>query len=263
MTKNNGNYSENNIVDGLKAVGIKEGDSIFIHSNLGFFGLLENAKKPIDYYEAFKTAIFDIIGPTGTLIVPTFSYSFCNNEDFNIELTKSVCGVFSEFVRNDKESFRSMDANFSVAAIGYKAKYYTENADEYSFGSSSFWSRFLKERGKICNFNFDSGSTFIHFVEREIAVEYRYDKPFYGKIIDHQQEKDAVFYHFVYDLSKPEDKACFTNFDKLAKKLGLSKIANLGKGQIISISAKDTFNLIEKEIIKNNAFLREGIKRII
>jgi len=40
--------------------------------------------------------------------------------------------------------------------------------------------------------------------------------------------------------------------------LGLAKTANLGRGQIVLISAKDTFELIKKEIKKNPSFLVKG-----
>ena len=36
----------------------------------------------------------------------------------------------------------------------------------------------LLKKGKICNINLDSGSTFIHYFERKLKVNYRYDKTF-------------------------------------------------------------------------------------
>ena len=69
-------YSYEDIVKCLKNVGLKNGDKIFIHSNIGFFGKLKDANDSSKYYENFKTAIFEIIGSEGTLVVPTFTYSF-------------------------------------------------------------------------------------------------------------------------------------------------------------------------------------------
>ena len=251
-------YSMEDIVKALHNVGIDYGDNIFIHSNIGFFGRLDGANDGESYYRIFKDAIFKVIGDAGTLVVPTFSYSFCWSEVFDKENTSGICGIFSEMLRMDSQSLRSDDANFSIAAIGKNAEYFTKNAPAHSFWEKSFWERFLKCDGKFCNFNYDSASTFIHYVEKLIDVEYRYDKIFPGKFVSNSKEIDGIFYHFVYDLDKPENSPNFTKFDKCAKELGKAKIADLGRGQIVSISAKDTLELIKKEINKNPEFLIKG-----
>jgi len=259
MTQNSGfDYTKEDIMQTLTKVGLKKGDNIFIHSNVGFFGRLKDADTGVDFYEIFKEAIFSVIGKEGTFVVPTFTYSYCWGKDFDKKNTPGVCGFLSEMVRKDPDSLRSDDANFSIAAIGKKAQYFTENAPEHSFEANSFWGRFLKENGIICNFNFDSGSTFVHFVEKSLQVCYRYDKKFPGNTVSDGVIKEGIFFHFVYDLNKPEDMPSFEKFDLAAKSFGLSKTANLGKGQIVAISARDTFDLIQEQLKKNPRFLLEG-----
>lgn len=255
-------YSARDIIDALLKTGISEGDNIFIHSNIGFFGRLRDGTNTETYCRIFKESIFEVIGNSGTLIVPTFSYSFCNNQVFDKNKTIGIRSIFSEFIRKDPESLRSDDANFSIAAIGKNAEYFTTNAPEHSFGTDSFWDRFLKFNGKICNFNLDAGSTFIHYVEKSLNVPYRYDKMFKGKSIVNGQEEEKAYYHFVYDLSKPDNSPDFTKFDKKAKDLGLAKIATLGRGQMICISAIDTFNLIKSELKNDPSFLVKGYIRL-
>lgn len=248
-------YSKKDIIDALIKVGIHKSDSLFIHSNLGFFGMPENVTDASGISKMFKDAIFDVIGIEGTLIVPTFSYSFCNDEIFDKKYTASVCGMFSEYIRKDPLAIRSDDANFSIAAMGKNAKHFTDNATQHSFGQNSFWERFMQSNGIICNFNFDSASTFIHYAEKKLNVSYRFDKLFTGKSVINGTQITKSFYHFVYDLDKPENGPNFTKFHKKAMDLGLCHIANLGKGQIVSISAKDAFDLISKEIQTNPSFL--------
>jgi aminoglycoside 3-N-acetyltransferase len=250
-------YTEEDIVIALKNIGLKNGDNIFVYSNMGFFGILKDASTE-DYYEAFKRAIFKVIGEDGTLVVPTFSYSFCQNEVFNPESTSHKCGMFSEMVRQDSESIRSIDANFSIAAIGKKSRYFTDRSPEHSFGENCFWERFLDSNGIFVNFNFDSGSTFVHYVEKKLNVPYRYDKAFQGTLVINGKKQQAVFYHFVYDLEKPNNFPDFTKFDKKAKSLGLAKTANLGRGQIVSITARTTLGIIESQLKIDPAFLIKG-----
>ena len=252
-------YTVQNILDSLKQVGLKKGDSIFTYSNLGFFGKLKNAETSEDYCAAFRDAIFKIIGNEGTLVVPAFSYSFCNSTRFNVSSTPSVCGMFSEYIRNDAQSKRSNDPNFSISAIGESAEYFTQDCQPHSFGKDSFWERYLKKNGKFCNFNFDSGSTFFHYIEKLLNVRYRYDKEFKGFLKLNNRYAEKIFVHFVYDKEKPENGPDFEKFHKKAIELKKAKISNLGKGQIVCISAKNTFDLIKNEIISNPNFLIKGL----
>ena len=48
--------------------------TLFIHSNIGYFGKLDNLKNKDQLYKFFDV-LMDIIG-NGTIIVPTFTYSF-------------------------------------------------------------------------------------------------------------------------------------------------------------------------------------------
>lgn len=253
-------YSKKDIVAALAELGVKKGDNLFIHSNLGFFGRLEGAQKPVDYYNAFKKAIFSVIGEEGTVVVPTFSYSYCNKKVFDKNATMGVGGLFAESLRLDSSAVRSTDANFSVAAIGENARFFTDHSPEHSFGKNCFWERFLKKNGKICNFNFDSGSTFIHYVEKLLKVSYRYDKAFPGVSLEDGKRVEKTFYHFVYDLNKPNNAPDFAKFDKKAKELGVAKTRNLGRGQIVLITAFDALEFISSELKNNPAFLITGSK---
>jgi len=88
-------YSKEDIVKTLIQVGVSEGDNIFNHSNIGFFGRLKNTNTDEEYYLSFKDAIFEVIGEEGTLVVPTFTYSFCWGNIFDKNKTHSAMGFFA------------------------------------------------------------------------------------------------------------------------------------------------------------------------
>ena len=252
---NNNFYTELDIINSLKNIGLKNGDNIFIHSDIGLFGLLKEGKNQNDYYKIFKRAIFKVIGDAGTMINPTFSYSFCKGEKFDPKNTPSDCGLFSNLSLTDKEAIRSEDANFSVVAIGENAKYFTENPAKYSFGKDSFWERFLNKNGKILFFNIShSFPTFIHYIEKLLNVPYRYDKAFKGKIIFNHSITEKVFYHYVNDKQK-NNTLGIEKFTKKALEADIVRSANLGRGKIDLISSNDILELAKKEIKKDPAFL--------
>lgn len=248
----NADYSYEDIVKALLDVGLKTGDNVFVHSNIGFFGRMKDGNTPEDYCRSFKEAIFEVIGEEGTLIVPTFSYSFCWGQDFDPSKTPGICGIFSESIRKDPDSFRSSDANFSICAIGKNAEYFCSFSPEHSFGDGSFWEKFLKLNGIICNFNFDSGSTFIHYIEKLFRVPYRYDKLFIGKLIGENNSIEKTYYHFVYDYDHPEFAPNFENFHRIAVLENIVNESNLGKGKIVSVSSSDVLRIFEKFYSINN-----------
>lgn len=172
------NYTQNDLEQALKAIGLKAGDNLFIHSNIGFFGNMENALTAQDLCKNFTSAIRNVISEEGTLVLPTFSYSFCHSEIYNPKTTKSDCGMLTTYTMELSDTYRSLDPNFSITTWGKNAVYYTEKPTHESFGAGSFWERLLSTGGKIVCMNFDCGSTFIHFVERYCSVDYRYNKAF-------------------------------------------------------------------------------------
>lgn len=249
-------YTKEDITDSLRNVGIKSGDNIFVHSNLGFFGVLKGAKNENDYWKIFKEAIFNVIGSDGTLVVPTFSYSFCWNKEFDINNTPCTVGLFSELVRKDIQSKRSEDANFSISAIGLNAKNFTKDSPSHSFGKNSFWERFLNSNGKICCFNVGLVyNTLIHYVEKFVEVPYRYDKTFKGIFINKDFREIRTYTHYVRNLSDPNTFPDLTKLNKIAYELNKAKDVKLGRGQISCIDAKDVYEIIVREIKKDPFFL--------
>lgn len=251
-------YSSRDIVDSLHAAGLSEGDSVFVHANLGFFGQLTGAATSEQYGHSFLDAFLEVIGATGTLCVPVFTYSFCNGKPFDPETTPSSMGLFSEYVRQCRGAVRSPDPNFSIAAIGRRAIALTEEPASNSFGHNSFWDRFLRYDGTICNLNFDAGSTFIHFIEKQNRVPYRFDKAFQGRIRVHGEWRDETFHHFVHDLDRGDLDTSMPKVDWLLREYGLVKTTQLGRGSIVAYSSRACFDLLTMLLREDPYILTKG-----
>jgi aminoglycoside 3-N-acetyltransferase len=251
-------YTKQEFKEGLLSCGIKPGDTLFCHSNIGFFGFLSEAKNTDETCEGLLEVIFEVLGNKGTFVVPTFTYSFGNDKDekiFDVQNSdaKSM-GVFAEYIRNLDSSFRSHDPMFSVCAIGDKAEILTKNVSDECFGRDSFWNRFVECNGKVCNFNFDSGSTLIHYFEKLLQVPYRRDTVFSGKIIDKGRSASKSVTYFCRDLNDPESSSKFERFDRYAKQK-YTQTASVGRGSIVVISADEIYNLIKSTIEDEPNFL--------
>ncbi|WP_158161633.1 AAC(3) family N-acetyltransferase [Grimontia hollisae] len=245
-------YTKTDLKNTFKQVGIEKGDLVFCHTNVGFLGMPEGAKNKEDALQIILDALIQVIGEEeGTLVVPTFTYSFSENTDFDPENSKSNCGMFSEYVKDLPNSIRNHDPSVSVAAIGLLANDICGETQENTYSEKGVFGKMLRRNGKILNINFDAGSTFLHYVERALNVPYRYDKTFVGKIIINGVTKKVRSTIWVRNHNIENSEAYFGEFNKLAVKKGLYVKGKVGRGIIGCISMHDAFHLVEKEIVKN------------
>tara|TARA_B100000214_G_C23908274_1_gene599966 strand:- start:300 stop:1052 length:753 start_codon:yes stop_codon:yes gene_type:complete len=240
-------YNSKNICLALKKANIKKGDIILCHSNLGFFGKPKGIKNPNSLCRLFFKSFMNVLGEDGTLIVPTFSYSFFKKEKFIVN-TKSEMGIFSEYVRNLTKSKRSMDPNFSVSVYGKNKEYFCDTILNNTYDDESFFGKFHKKNGKIVTLNF-LGSTILHYYERKLKVPYRFDKKFFGTV----NGKKEIWVVFSRYLNKKfvHDPLPIT---KILRKKKYFFRSRLGKGEITSISSENFYRTV-KNSLKNNKYI--------
>jgi len=243
------------IIKALREVGIKEGDTIFVHSDLSKFGKLENVKSKDEFIDIFIDIFLKIVGKNGTVIVPTFSYSFTKNEDFDIANTKSTVGILTERFRKRANAIRSNHPIFSVAAIGKDAYFFTQNLSQSCFGKDSVFDRMLQKNTKIVLFGVPEFMfTYIHYVEESFGVPYRYHKQFTGRIIDGEKEYYAESSYYVRDL-EINPVTDLTKLYNEMKAREMIKETKIGNGRIIVISCKDVFIVATEMLQKDIYFL--------
>jgi aminoglycoside 3-N-acetyltransferase len=251
-------YRRQDLRAALQMLPLAPGDVVFSHSNIGFFGRMEGVDAKEALCEVFLEEILRRVAPGGTLVVPTFTYSFPRREVFDIEASRSAMGTFAEWLRKRSDASRSCDPCYSVAAVGARASEMTGDVSSNSFDENSFFSRFAACNGKVLNLNFDAGSTFIHYVERKIGVPYRFDKTFYGTIREGGVERAAHSTIWVRYLSDNALEAAFEPFDAIARAEGLFAVARLGRGAVGAISAQAVADIIVRTLPQRPWFLTKA-----
>ena len=239
----------------LKKLGLKKNDIVFCHSNLGYFGKRKNIHNKNQLCNFYYKGILKVIGMNGTLIVPSFSNSFFEKKIFDKDKTPSKMGIFSEWVRNLKNSVRSNDPNYSVCAIGKQKYYFTDIADKSTFSYKSFFAKFHNKNGKILNFNFP-GTTFIHYYENILNVNYRYNKSFKGLIRNKKNKKIEKSNWKVFSR-RPNNYKNEHDPMPLMKKIRKKKnlFQKFGKGEIFCIKSQELFSFIKKNYNIDKTFL--------
>ncbi len=102
------------IVDGLRAMGLGEGDRVMVHSSLSSMGYVEGGAPTV--VEAF----LEVLGAGGTLVVPTFTHS--NTEYFDPLESPSKNGAITEAARGFPGAVRSLHPTHAVTVIGPDAE---------------------------------------------------------------------------------------------------------------------------------------------
>lgn len=115
--------SEQDIVDALRAHGLKAGDVAMVHSSLSKLGNVHGGASTV------IRALIDVLGDDGTLVMPSFpalgyTYDYLTtNPAFDVKHTPSKMGVVSETFRKIKGVKRSLHPTDPVCAIGKETKH--------------------------------------------------------------------------------------------------------------------------------------------
>ena len=251
-------YNRDDLARAFRSVGLKKGDLVFSHSNIGFLGRPAGGADPENTFQTIYGAFHDVIGESGTLVVPTFTYSFSQKKVFDLENTPSDCGIFTELVRQHPDSIRSEDPNVSVAAIGAQATALISRLPSNTYDEDGFFGRFHRAKGVFCNLNYSAGITFLHYVERCLKVPYRFDKTFRGVFRKNGVEEEREATIWVRYLSSDETRSVvepFEPFEAIARERGLFVEEKVGRGKVGLITAEDAYNLLEELLADNPWFL--------
>ena len=133
--------------DDLRAIGVREGDSILIHSSYKSMGGIEGGIKTL------IDALLAVIGDKGTLIAPTLTFRDVTVENpvFDYLKTPSCVGAISEYVRTMDGAKRSIHPTHSCAAIGAKTDYFISGheLDRTPVGKNSPFYKLREDGGKV------------------------------------------------------------------------------------------------------------------
>ncbi|EAI4080534.1 aminoglycoside N(3)-acetyltransferase [Campylobacter jejuni] len=242
-------YTQKDLTNALENIGIKNGDIICVHSEIYNFGI---PLLPIkDFLNALLECLFEVIGKEGTLIMPTFTYSFCKNEVYDKLNSKCTVGALNEFFRKQQGVKRTNDPIFSFAVKGFKENIFLKNYKS-CFGSNSVFDKLTKHKGKVVLFgNKHLGITYTHYIEETMQVSYRYYKIFKGKTIDENKKiKKKEIIYFVRDLNQ-HSIANRNKILNICEKNNISTTTSLGGAEILALQTELFFKYFTK-IMKRN-----------
>lgn len=103
-----------------KDIGVAHNDIIWLHSGVLGLGIIEGGLNTI-------TKVFSKILSEGALVIPTFTYSWCNSEVYNPLLTECPdMGAYAKVAWKDKNFKRNLNPNFSISVMDRSQAYKTK-----------------------------------------------------------------------------------------------------------------------------------------
>ena len=249
-----GDLTVRRLTESLRAVNAAECDVLYIHTDMTF-GL--PAMKRGQVLAALLSCLESL--KVQSLVFPTFTFSFCNNEIFDVRNSRTPMGALNEFVRRTGRGIRSADPLLSIYVLGDPLNL-TNDLGPSSIGRNSSYDR-LRNCGREVRFLFLGADmrecfTYTHYMEALLGVPYRYDREFTGTIVDgeKQWESRATLYSS-YANCRLNPKAVVHD---AMKRLGQLEIAPAGDGQICCFREQAAFETISDLLRKDRLCLTDG-----
>lgn len=238
----------------FKQTGLKQGDTVLIHSSLKSFGYVEGGAGTV------VRSLMDTVGDEGTLLVPTLTGS---REDsaakppvFDVSRTPCWTGIIPETVRTMKGARRSLHPTHSVAAIGRLNEFLTsghENSKSPCDESSPYYKNALV-KGYIMLAGVDQESnTSIHSCEEIADVPYHLQTNAVQISMTDYDGKKIFVTNRLHNWDKPATD--FNKLEELFEKKGIMKKYRIGNSMIRLINACDMLDLTIELLINNPEYL--------
>jgi aminoglycoside 3-N-acetyltransferase len=187
-----------------------------------------------------------------TLCVPTFTFSFCNGQDFDVRNTRSRMGALTEYIRQQPDALRSVDPLLSVAVLG-KHTDLVHNLGKLSIGEGSFYHRLSQQRRvTFLFFGTELGAcfTYMHFLEERAKVPYRYNRDFSGRITDSLKQYEDTYTLFVrYNNVTPNERAY--EYQQELQRNGDLKVRQIGDGKAMAVDMDTASALYNDFLIRD------------
>src|SRR5438105_8732253 len=255
----NHHYTRDDLHRAIQDVGIQPGDTVSLQVSLGRLGLPADVERNYAALSHFVIDAFvEMLGPNGTLVVPTYTYSVGRGQVYEVETTPSSIGEFPEVFRNRPKVIRSRDPMMSSAAFGPKAATVLRTISRSCYGEGSTFHRLRDLNGTICTLGISLyWATFRHHIEEIAGVPFRFAKSFTGIVREQGLDAEETWSYFaapVIDNCQPNGLP----LERKARDEGLARIAPVGRGEIMAINARDYFEFGLEELRRNPWLTAKG-----
>ncbi len=170
-------------------LGLNKGDRVYVTSDVK--GLLYDCMHHDDETDLniLIDGIINIIGEEGSLVFPTFNWSFCSGAPFDYKKTPAKTGSLCKIAMGRDDFRRTKHAIYSFACWGADTDDLCALDNKSSFGEDSPFAYMVKKgyRNLFIDKDLEHSFVFVHYAEQSVGnlhANYRYIKDFTGDYTD-------------------------------------------------------------------------------
>lgn len=170
-------------------LGLNRGDRVYVTSDVK--GLLYGCMHHEDETDLniLIDGITDIIGEEGTLVFPTFNWSFCGGEAFDYHKTPAKTGSLCKIAMERDDFRRTKHPIYSFAVWGKDKEELCALENKSSFGEDSPFAYMVAKgyRNLFIDKDLEHSFVFVHYAEQSVGhlhKNYRYLKDFTAQYTD-------------------------------------------------------------------------------
>ena len=225
--------------------------------HLDLIGLIRLGKSQNEMMNNFFNILNSVKKYDGNIAIPSYSYSLTKSELFDLHTTPSSIGKVYEFLRA-KGIERTQDGIFSY--LNFSTKYFQKDLVEKfryeSFGQNSLIDELYESDGYLCSLGCGLDQlTEIHYIEKKLNVNYRFDKIFIGTVKD----KDKTYIQKNKYFCRDHTLGLKSDFNTLYNDLKKDNLVEYWKVdevfEIEAIKFKTLFSYIENKVLNNKNYL--------
>lgn len=233
----------------LRDLGVSEGTAVLVHSNLA----LAFNESTEGLAERVLDCLEDLVGESGNITLPAFTYSFPQREIFDPQSRAGPEAMGLLSVEAFKRGYiRTRDPIFSFLMKPDHFKGVRLGVDSHrSFGVGSTLRKIVALDFLILNLGIHPASTVFHEFELEAQVPYRLEKNFTGSMRVGESLDELDWTSYVRDLSTNETRIKLSNLEHIFAQMQTFRTLTFGRRRSSSYKAQDARKVVLDELRKN------------
>lgn len=235
--------SKEQIVEGLRALGLPQGGILLVHTSLSSLGQVEGGA------ETVIEALLEALGPQGTLLMPT--HPARDGRTFDVSTIPSDMGIVSETFRLWPGVLRSRHPYHPVAAFGARAGEMLRDHELSAVpdGPDTPYGRMITQGGWVLLFGCDLDTlTLLHTVEAELDLPYLRELEM--KYVDAQGSVQRL----QIKRCPGEHRGGVLKFDRMFRQEGAMTVERIGGAVCRLLSAPKAAAIMRREMARDPFF---------
>lgn len=236
-----------------ESIGIKKGDRVYLSSDilmLSFIAMKNGEKFDLD---ELLNGFIEAIGEEGTLLIPTFNFDFSNKGHYDYKNTMSTTGALGNAALKREDFKRTKHPMHSFCVWGHDKELLCELNNLNSFGPDSPFG-YMKENNVIqvmLGADYQRSMTFVHFVETNAKVPYRFHKTFTGTYVYEDGHEETVTYEYPARVLEYGTHEMFNRIGAILEEKGISRKYDINGVAVNVCPLGDSYDTIYEDASNN------------